>query len=564
MRWVRVPDSSPHHGTGIRSVSGRPDPAQVIRATVVVHSRCRDPELRREVDRHIRLDPLDRPRLTPLQFVHRYGPLRSDMGMVITHARSHGLRVVGISSARHSVILSGTLERFARAFRVGFANYALGDAHFIGHSTPMFVPSPLSEAVAAVLGFDDRPLARPETATAGRGRGVGPDTVARAYGFAPVRDGARRQSIAIMLPYGGYRESDLVGFFTGLGRRVPVIRDLNIDGHSNQPAPPDALRQFGDQLRGKSGLLDVLAGDRARGPGSSRWNVLWSMEAALDIELAGALAPASDLLLCFMPDNPRGQFEGFARTMTHPTRPTVISCSWSAHEHDVPPSLLGVLNRLFMFAALRNITICCSSGDDGAAPGERRRVHFPASSPYVLACGGSTFPDPAGVRRESVWNEQVGPKHMSSSGGFSRVFPRPWWQRDRVKRRGGGRSGRAVPDVAAKADFRHGYRIVAGGRTVALGGTSAATPTWAALVARLNDAVRSPVGCISPQLYSERARGALYAVTSGGNGTYRAARGWNPCTGLGTPIGAALLDLVGRSARVPAPRRSAGRRSGAG
>ncbi|MGE5243235.1 MAG: protease pro-enzyme activation domain-containing protein [Betaproteobacteria bacterium] len=544
MRWVALSDSSPHHGTGVTSAPGTPDPAQVIRATVVVHSRCRDAELRREVERHIRLDPLDRPRLTPRQFAHRYGPLRSDMGKVIAHARVHGLRVAAISSPRHSVILSGTLERFARAFRVEFANYMLGGTHFIGHSTPVFVPAPLSGAVAAVLGFDDRPLARPQAAAKRQAVGVHPDAVARAYGFAPVASGIRNQTIAILLPYGGFYRSDLVRFFRSLGRRVPVIRELDVEGRSNQPAPKAAIRRFCDSVQGKSPLLDAAATGPVRGPGSSPWNVLWSVEAALDVELAGALAPQCDLLVCFIPDNPRGKFEGFARAITHPTRPAVISCSWSAHEHDVPPMLLGALNRLFMFAALRNITVCCSSGDDGGASGERHRVHFPASSPYVLACGGSAFPDPAGVRHETVWNEQVGPQRMSTSGGFSRAFPRPWWQRRHVRRKGAGRRGRAVPDVAAKADFKRGYQLVVAGRDVALGGTSAATPTWAAFVARLNDTLGVPVGFISPQLYSERARGALYAVTTGGNGTYRATRGWDPCTGLGTPIGAALLDVL--------------------
>ena len=529
----------------------------MIRATVVVHSRCRDAELHRLVARHIRLDPLERPRLTPRLFAERYGPLRADMAKVIDHARAHGLRVAAVSTPRHSVILSGTLERFARAFEVEFANYRLGGSRFVGHRTPIHVPAALSGAVAAVLGFDDRPLARAHAATRGRPQGVAPDLVARAYGFPPVAHGMRRQSIAIMLPYGGYQERDLVRFFAKMNRPVPVIRELNVDGRSNQPAPLESLRLFGAGLTGGGPTLAAIR--RVHGPGSSPWNVLWSVEAALDIELAGALAPQCDLLVCFMPDNPRGKFEGFARTITHATRPTVISCSWSAHEHDVPPMLLSALNRLFMFAALRNITTCCSSGDDGGAPGERERVHFPASSPFVLSCGGSTFPDPAGARRETVWNERVGSRRMSSSGGYSRAFSRPWWQRRHVKARGAGRRGRAVPDVAAKADFGRGYQLVVGGRDVALGGTSAATPAWAALVARLNDVLRMPVGFISPQLYGARGRKALHPVTRGGNGTYRATAGWDPCTGLGTPIGPALLDLVGR----PAARRRARPRSAA-
>jgi kumamolisin len=238
-----------------------------------------------------------------------------------------------------------------------------------------------------------------------------------------------------------------------------------------------------------------------------------------------------------------------------------VSCSWSAHESDVPPILRLVLDRLFMFATLRNITVCCSSGDDGGSPGERRRVHFPASSPYVLACGGSSFPEPSGPRVESVWNERVGGHPMSTSGGFSKAFPRPEWQRPHIKLRSLGRTGRAVPDVAAKADFGRGYELIVAGRQVLLGGTSASTPAWAALVASINAAAKGRLGFITPLLYSKHGKGALYPVTKGGNGTYRALHGWDPCTGLGTPIGAALMDLLGRRPSARATRRRAPRRS---
>jgi kumamolisin len=422
----------------------------------------------------------------------------------------------------------------------------------------VFVPGTLSSSVDAVLGFDERPLARPHVAVhRSRAGGVRPDELARAYGFPSPRVG-HKQTIAIILPYGGFRRSDLSRFFRSIGRKVPLIRTLNVEGRRNEPATREAIGRFCNTLEGRTALLDAMLAPKERGADSA-WNVLWSVEAALDIELAGALAPTCDLLVCLIRDSPRGKFEGFSRAITHPARPAIISCSWSAHEHEVPPMLRRILNRVFMFATLRNITICCSSGDDGGAPGERKRVHFPASSPYVLACGGSSFPDPAGPRLESVWNEHVGGRPMSTSGGFSRAFPRPHWQRPHVKFRGTGRSGRAVPDVAAKADFARGYELIVGGRGVRLGGTSAATPAWAALVGCINDTVGRPLGFISPLLYTEQTNTALLSVTKGGNGTYRALRGWDPCTGLGTPMGAALLDLLGRRPSAQATRRRAPR-----
>jgi kumamolisin len=211
-----------------------------------------------------------------------------------------------------------------------------------------------------------------------------------------------------------------------------------------------------------------------------------------------------------------------------------------------------------MLATLRNIAVCCSSGDDGGSAGERERVHFPASSPYVLACGGTTFSTPETSIDEEVWNERVAGQAMSTSGGFSRAFPRPPWQKTRIKVKHRNHQGRAVPDVAAKADFKRGYRLVVGGRDVALGGTSAATPAWAALLACINDAMGTPIGFITPQLYRHGARRALRSVTVGTNGTYKAAEGWDPCTGLGTPHGAALLDML---TNASATRRRVTRRA---
>jgi kumamolisin len=555
VRWIALPESGPHHGTGIVQVPGRPNPDQVIRATVVLRSRCPEGQLLEEFEHHNRLPPADRPQLTLREFNHRYAPLRSDVGKVVLHARANGLRVREIDSGRHAVVLSGTLGQFAKAFHVEFSGFQFGATRFIGHTTPISVPSHLTKAVVAVLGFDDRPLSRPHAATDGRARGILPDEIARAYAY-PTTHKLRRQTIAIMLPYGGFRHSDLRTFFAKLGRRPPRIHTLCVEGRRNQPAPLASLRQFCSAIDGRP--APAPASHRLHGAGSSAWNVLWSVEAALDIQLAGALAPRCDLLVCFLPDTPRGKFEGFTRAMTHPTRPTVVSASWSAHEHDVPPMLRRVLDHVFMFASLRNITICCSSGDDGGAAGERDQVHFPASSPYVLACGGTTFAQPETSRHERVWNERVGGRPMSTSGGFSRTFPRPRWQDAHVKFHHRGSRGRAVPDVAAKADFKRGYRLVVGGREIALGGTSAATPAWAALIACVNDAMGSAVGFITPQLYRRGARSALRSVTVGTNGTYRATEGWDPCTGLGTPHGEALLDLL---THAGAPKRALKRRA---
>jgi kumamolisin len=134
---------------------------------------------------------------------------------------------------------------------------------------------------------------------------------------------------------------------------------------------------------------------------------------------------------------------------------------------------------------------------------------------------------------------------MASTGGASSLFPLPNWQVSAKVRDKAGRDGRGVPDVAAKADVAEGYGILVAGLDIAMGGTSAAAPLWAALAARLNEKLGAPVGFLAPLLYQRRFRGALRDITRGDNGPrFRASRGWDPCTGWGTPNGTALLAAL--------------------
>jgi kumamolisin len=222
--------------------------------------------------------------------------------------------------------------------------------------------------------------------------------------------------------------------------------------------------------------------------------------------------------------------------------------------------MLEAFNHVLLEAAALGITVCCSSGDHGAfgdAHDRTPHVNFPASSPYALACGGTTL---IGKRRaievERVWSNETG----ATGGGVSGVFKRPVWQHgSRVPTTAKGFAGRGVPDVAANADPLTGYRVCLNGKWGVGAGTSAAAPLWAGLVARINQARNAPVGLMTPLLYKEydrlRASGAIVSVTKGGDGVYRARSGWDACTGLGTPRGEKLTREVARKPRRHPPAR---------
>ena len=151
-----------------------------------------------------------------------------------------------------------------------------------------------------------------------------------------------------------------------------------------------------------------------------------------------------------------------------------------------------------------------------------------------MACGATALAGDV----ESAWE--------NTGGGFSERFGVPAWQQSvaATASRYGIAAGRGVPDVAAQQS--PGYYVVMQGTELAMGGTSAVAPVWAALAARLNQRLGTPVGFIAPLLYAPENTACFGNVTQGGNGRYEAGAGWNPCTGLGTPIGTALENTLRR------------------
>ena len=194
------------------------------------------------------------------------------------------------------------------------------------------------------------------------------------------------------------------------------------------------------------------------------------------------------------------------------------------------------------------IAVTAAAGDSGSSDtptgGGAVHIDFPAASPHVLSCGGTSLrADPATgtVSSETVWNN--GPGHGATGGGISDTFGQPPWQATAgVPPRTHGHTttpGRGVPDVAADADPGTGYQVYVDGTARVFGGTSAVAPLWAALVCRLAQSFGRPLGLLQPTLYAGGQPGAAQPgfrdITTGDNDAYHAAPGWDPCTGLGVP-----------------------------
>ncbi len=146
------------------------------------------------------------------------------------------------------------------------------------------------------------------------------------------------------------------------------------------------------------------------------------------------------------------------------------------------------------------------------------------------------------IAAETVWND--GSTGGATGGGVSPHFSKPAYQAkiNVPLPVDSNRTGRGVPDVAGNADPATGYVVLVGGQIGVVGGTSAVAPLWAGLIALLNERLGKRVGWLNAKLYTKLTSGsALNDITVGNNGAYTAAKGWDACTGLGTPNGAAIL-----------------------
>ena len=460
--------------------------------------------------------------LTRSEYADLHGAHPDDIALVEEFAHEHGLTVVEASHARRTVILAGTASSLMQAFGTQLGHFVTNEGQaYRGRTGSVRIPQELQGVVEGLLGLDDRAQAKPHfRRRQGFEAHTSPGTfspveVAKAYDF-PGLDGTG-ECIGIIELGGGYRTSDLRAYFAGIGRHLPVVRAISVDGGRNAPTGnPD-------------------------GPDG---------EVMLDIEVAGAIAPGARIAVYFAPNTDRGFLDALTTAIHDAVRkPSVISISWGGPESAWTPQATGAFDQALAAAALLGVTVCCASGDNGSSDGvtdSKSHVDFPASSPHALACGGTRLAlSGAASIAEVAWNDSV-LGGGATGGGVSNVFQLPAWQATANVPTS---QGRGVPDVAGDADPQTGYRIRVDGLDTVIGGTSAVAPLWAALLTLLNQQLKqdglTPVGFIQPFLYRAPANSTgFHDVTSGNNGAYAAAPGWDACTGWGSPKGNALLTLL--------------------
>src|SRR5271165_1478695 len=495
--------------------------------------------------------------LSLAQLGEQYGADPADIALVTQVLGRNGLTVTETHTASRRLKVQGTIGQLSAAFGTTLTLVTSPHADGTGAVTHRYrsgglsVPAEVAGIVTAVLGLDDRPQARPHF----RLRTVAPETVAPEtvapetvapetvapegtvapetkptaqpltapqvagfYNFPANTDGTG-QTIAIIELGGGYTQSDLNTYFSGLGLATPSVTAVGVDGGSNSP------------------------GQQADG------------EVDLDIQVAGAVAPGAAQVVYFAPNTDQGFIDAISDAIHATPTPIVVSISWGGPENSWSTQSRNAMNSAIADGAVLGVTVTVAAGDNGSSDDPNNpnavNVDFPASSPNALGCGGtqligdvSTFT----ITSEVVWNELAN-NEGAGGGGVSVVFPLPPWQANAgvpASAAGGSAgAGRGVPDVAGNADPTTGYLVIVDGQQQPIGGTSAVAPLWAGLIARLAQATGKKFGLLQPLIYAGITPGTTTPgfndIVEGDNGAYKAGPGWDACTGLGSPNGTALL-----------------------
>jgi kumamolisin len=520
---------------------GPADQHERLEVSVIVRPQARA-ALAERVSRLARGDQAGGP-LSREAFAAAHGASSADLAAVKAFAHSHGLSVVQENAARRTVVLSGTVAQFDRAFGIELKHYEYPGGTYRGREGVIQIPEELADTIEAVLGLDNRPQARPHFRVRAPRRRRGsksspsqrpssarassaaisylPTQLASLYDFP--RGTAQGECVAIIELGGGFRPQDLATYFAGLGVAAPTVTAVSVDHGVNQPT--------GDP----------------NGPDG---------EVMLDIEVVGAIAAGARIAVYFAPNTDAG-FLDAVTTAIHDTvhKPSVISISWGGPESSWTSQAMTAMDQAFQAAAAVGITVCVASGDGGSSDGVgggAPHVDFPASSPFALGCGGTSLRGTGSqISSEVVWNDES-TDGGAGGGGISAFFPVPSWQQGLTATTSAGArsalSGRGVPDVAGDADPQTGYDVRIDGTDTVIGGTSAVAPLWAGLVALANALNGRAAGYLNPLLYAHPT--VLRDITQGNNGAFEASVGWDACSGLGSPIGQQVAAIAVAAANL--------------
>lgn len=451
--------------------------------------------------------------VSPAAYAARFSPDPALVARAVATLNAGGLRATW-GNGSGVIAADGPAPGAAALLRVHIERYALGGSEFYATLDQPRLPAAVAAVAIGVSGLDDYRRARSYAVPGG---GMAPGDVITYYDIKPLRSAG----------------------LDGTGETIlfPEIDDVALSD-LDKFAARYSLPPFDSLLTVKRDTASWGTPDQPQG------------ETTLDLEIAHSIAPNAKLVV-YMSASDFGHGDRALDQLVTDHLGTIVSESLGSCEPDTPSGARNNYAAIQDRALALGMTHLVASGDNGAFTcGETQdpAASFPSTLPSVTAVGGTTlFDSQQGVYyQEYAWSSPL--DVSGGGGGASQFYALPTWQKNEGQALGHGY--RQVPDVAADADPSTGFHIVFQGKDAQVGGTSAATPMWAGLLALIDQDLRRhnlrEAGFANPALYwmgenaSKFTSRPFHDVTRGNNLGFDAGAGWDFATGWGTPDAAAL------------------------
>jgi subtilase family serine protease len=519
--------------------------------------------------------------LSPEEYAARFGVSANDRNQAVSWLQSQGFTVDEIGRNGRSVTFTGSTRQIDAAFHTSMHHYLVKGKTYYGNATEPSVPSAFAGLVLGFRGLNNFRLApRPNQKLVSAGVTSQFTSAVTGNHFLSPSDFGTIYDLNALYAAG----------INGSGQSIVIVGQTDIDLTD--------IRTF----RSLSGLPPndpgIVLVPGSADPGTSKDDL---PEADLDLEWAGAVAPNAQLTYV----NSSNVMDSLQYAVDQNLAP-VVSISYGDCEQHFSSQDVAVLSAIAQQANAQGVTVVAASGDSGAADcdgstataaSQGLAVDLPAALPYVTGMGGTEFHEATtswsasntarngsalSYMPEGSWNDtSVAGSLAAGGGGRSTYFSKPGWQSAAGVPND---AARDVPDLSLSASPGHdGYLVCSGGSCVngfrsasgnlfVVGGTSAAAPSFAGMVALINQKTNTLQGNINPTLYSlyAAAPAAFHDVTTGGNQVpcvngspdcgsgmigYSAGPGYDQATGLGSVDALNLLTVwpVPQSASVPPP-----------
>ena len=490
--------------------------------------------------------------LTPAQFRAEFAPSEAEVTAVQSWLRSEGFSVEYTPQNNHYVSAEGTVAQAEAAFGTTFGTYSADGVTLRSPSSALSIPSSLAGTVSGVIGLDDSAqLVHTDNTT-----GDAPPPPAFVSAQPCSAYWGEKQATGFTNPYGkgtlpyapcGYTPAQIKGAYgisgyTGAGQTVAII-----DAYASPTIESDVNQwsvNRGVATMSANQLTQVVAPGTYHHPekGLKQDPQGWYGEETLDVEAVHGMAPDAHIVYVGAPNNFQDLDAALNYVVDKDVAP-IVTNSYGFDTEILPPGYIQPEEDTILQGAIEGIGIYFSSGDnsDESLVEGYRTTDWPASSPFVTSVGGTSLAVGASDNYlfETGWGTTTsrwtgttwspaapGSWLYGAGGGVSRIFAEPSYQQGVVPSSvfaAQGRTGRAVPDIAADADPNTGYLI---GETQTfpdgtvkyseyrIGGTSLASPLIAGIMALANQAAGHALGFANPLLYSLNGSGAFTDVTS--------------------------------------------------